>query len=142
MQCGDGDALRRWNVLRLGAPVQLGRDGLQGERLLTIPRPPSELSSGVRLGLQVLRHAQQCGQRLPTLPQRPATFGRLLGPAQGEEHRLHLLDRAPLLSAGHRPGLGPQRQQGLAHLGPLVEALAAADQVGNAAVGQRLLDRR
>src|SRR5687767_2746253 len=36
MQRGDGDALRRWNVLHLGATVQLGRYSLQAERLLAL----------------------------------------------------------------------------------------------------------
>ncbi len=38
MQRGNGDALRRWDMLRLGATVQLRRDGLQGERLLDHPQ--------------------------------------------------------------------------------------------------------
>ena len=49
----------------------------------------------------------------------------------------------PLVDAAcGRPCLGPKAQQCLAHFGPLVESLAASDQVRDVAVSQRLLHGR
>ena len=39
MQRGDGDTLRRWYMLGLGATVQFGRDGLRERVAADHPRP-------------------------------------------------------------------------------------------------------
>jgi hypothetical protein len=51
MQCGNRDALRSWDVLGVGATIQLGRDRLKCERLLTVLGPWSALKSGIGFGL-------------------------------------------------------------------------------------------
>ena len=79
------------------------------------------------------------GQRLPPVADRAPAGGRLGGPPAAGEHRPDRGRQAAPSVVVRRPGGPAQQQPRLAHLGPVEEPLAAAQHVGDAGVGQRLL---
>ncbi len=129
VQGGEGDALDRRGVLGTGPLVELGDEVAQ---------------RGARPGGgEVLRQADQRGQRLPPLAHGTGTGGRLRRPPLSGEHRAHLRGQVHHVVeqrvVAAEAGRGPQRAVGLAHLRAVEEALRAAQLVGDPGVGQGLL---
>lgn len=80
----------------------------------------------------------RAARELPLLACGAGSGGRALGPARGNQGRMHLLDHR--IGAG-RLGVCAQQPQGPTHLGAFVEAFTAPDQVRDVGIGECLFDR-